>query len=65
MQPKRRRKLRLKYEMSLKPAASAQPIIGIAFACGFESLTTFNHGFRLAFGLSPSELRDGASTDHG
>ena len=34
-----------------------RPIIDIAYACGFESVTTFNRSFRAAFDLSPSELR--------
>jgi AraC-like DNA-binding protein len=37
-----------------------RPIIQIAFACGFESLTTFNRGFRATFSLSPTELRQQA-----
>lgn len=38
-------------------ANTRTPVIAIAFACGFESLTTFNRGFRAAFGMSPTELR--------
>jgi AraC-like DNA-binding protein len=35
-------------------------VISIAYACGFESLTTFNRGFRSAFGMSPTEMRRAA-----
>ncbi|HEV7717921.1 MAG TPA: helix-turn-helix domain-containing protein [Arsenicitalea sp.] len=32
-------------------------VIGIAYGCGFDSITTFNRAFRKTFGMSPTELR--------
>lgn len=37
----------------------AQSITQVAYACGFESLSTFHRGFRAAYGLSPGEMRHG------
>ena len=34
-----------------------RPVADIAFACGFESLATFYHVFRRAYGLSPGDVR--------
>jgi transcriptional regulator GlxA family with amidase domain len=36
---------------------SDQPVIDIAFACGFRSLSQFNRVFRAQFGLKPREVR--------
>jgi AraC family transcriptional regulator len=38
-------------------ASSREPISGIAFACGFGDLSTFNRRFRATFGLSPTGFR--------
>lgn len=37
-----------------------RPVADIAFACGFESLSTFHRGFRAVFGRTPAELRRSA-----
>ena len=34
-----------------------RPVITIAFAVGFDSVTTFNRAFRVAYGMSPTEMR--------
>src|SRR4051794_16257677 len=36
---------------------SGRPLADIAFAAGFDSLSTFNRAFRRTFGAAPSELR--------
>ena len=38
-------------------ATPARPVIDIAFAWGFSSLSCFYRGFQAAFGLSPGDLR--------
>lgn len=35
-------------------------VADVAQACGFQSLATFYRAFRIAFGMSPGEYRDGA-----
>lgn len=40
--------------------AGRSPILEIAHACGYESPSKFAARFRARFGVSPSELRDGA-----
>ncbi|MCB2065607.1 MAG: helix-turn-helix transcriptional regulator [Erythrobacter sp.] len=41
-------------------ACSQEKIADIAFACGFGDLSTFNAGFKAAFGQSPGAWRDAA-----
>ena len=40
---------------------SGRPLADIAFAAGFDSLSTFNRTFRRTFGAAPSELRAAAA----
>lgn len=39
------------------PRFNDRSISSIAFACGFGDLSHFNHGFRRAFGQTPTDLR--------
>jgi len=39
-----------------------QPVIDVAFACGFQSLSQFNRVFLARFGLRPGEVRRGAAS---
>lgn len=32
-------------------------ISGIAYACGFNDISHFNHAFRKRFGMTPSDVR--------
>ena len=48
---------RLDRARSLLSQSASRPVADIAFACGFESLTTFYRAFRVAFRRSPSEFR--------
>ena len=38
---------------------TSRPVIEIAFACGFQSLSQFNRVFRAQFGKTPGEVRSG------
>ncbi|WP_315831465.1 helix-turn-helix transcriptional regulator [Bradyrhizobium prioriisuperbiae] len=51
--------LRLEKAKQLLTADAGQPVSGIAFACGFDSLATFYRAFRQAFGMTPGDLRFG------
>ena len=53
-------KLRLEYACRLLESPD-QSITSIAFACGFEDLSTFFRAFRLAKKVSPSQWRERAS----
>lgn len=44
----------------LDPARRAQPVTEIAFALGFNSLSTFYRNYREAFGEAPGDTRAGA-----
>jgi AraC-like DNA-binding protein len=46
----------------LDPRLARRPIAAIASACGFHDLSGFNRAFKQAYGLTPSELRNGSST---
>jgi transcriptional regulator GlxA family with amidase domain len=46
--------------MLTSPLHLDKKIIDIAFLCGFDDISTFNRGFRAAFGASPSDLRQPA-----
>ncbi|TFI58003.1 AraC family transcriptional regulator [Sphingomonas parva] len=39
------------------PAARDQSVAAIAFACGFNDVSTFHRAFRRVYGATPSELR--------
>ena len=51
------RRLQASRAALLNPAARHQSLAAIAFACGFNDVSTFHRAFRRAFGVSPSELR--------
>ena len=55
-----RRRLERCHASLRTPGASRLGIADLAFACGFNSLATFNRAFQLRFGQSPSDVRDGA-----
>jgi AraC-like DNA-binding protein len=42
---------------AVRLCVSAEPVSRIAYACGFNDLSTFNHQFRRALGESPSAYR--------
>jgi AraC family transcriptional regulator len=42
---------------ALALASSRRPVIAVALDAGFGDLSTFNKGFRAAFGLTPSQYR--------
>jgi AraC family transcriptional regulator len=44
---------------------SDQPVIDIAFACGFRSLSQFNRVFRAQFGVRPRDARTQARRQTG
>lgn len=54
--------LRLARAKQLLTSDIDQPVSGIAFACGFDSLATFYRAFRQAFDMTPSDLRFGSHT---
>lgn len=47
----------------LHPRYRLQTITSLAHACGFGDLSYFNRTFRRHYGLTPSELRDGAPVE--
>lgn len=49
---------RLENARLLLAQSPKRPVTDIAFACGFDSLSTFYRSFRRAFGHSPAELRE-------
>ncbi len=49
--------IRLEAARRLLGNAPAMPIIALAYACGFESLSVFYRAFQAAYGLTPRELR--------
>jgi len=49
---------RLENARLLLAQSPARPVTDIAYACGFDSLSTFYRGFRRAFGVSPAEFRE-------
>ena len=42
---------------ALALASSRRPVLAIALDSGFGDLSTFNHRFRAAFGLTPTQYR--------
>jgi AraC family transcriptional regulator len=42
-------------------ASSRRPVIAIALDSGFGDLSTFNHRFRVTFGLTPTQYRKSAA----
>lgn len=55
--------LRLDKARHLLTADIDQPVSGIAFACGFDSLATFYRAFRQTFDMTPGDLRFGTQTE--
>ncbi|HEV2078637.1 MAG TPA: helix-turn-helix domain-containing protein [Allosphingosinicella sp.] len=51
------RRLQASRAALLNPATRQQSLAAIAFACGFNDVSTFHRAFRRAYGVSPSELR--------
>jgi AraC-like DNA-binding protein len=49
---------RLEHARLLLRQVPRRPIADIAYACGFDGLSTFYRSFRAAFGLSPADFRD-------
>ena len=49
---------RLEHARLLLSQVPPRPVADIAFACGFDGLSTFYRSFRTAFGLSPADFRD-------
>jgi AraC-like DNA-binding protein len=45
------------------PALRRTPILTIALSVGYQSINTFNRGFREVVGMTPSAFRGSASTD--
>lgn len=50
-------RIRSAAEQLADPAQRRTPILTIALSCGYESVNTFNRGFREVMGLRPSEYR--------
>jgi AraC-like DNA-binding protein len=48
---------RLENARRLLAQSPKRPIADVAFACGFDSLSTFYRSFRAAFAMSPAEFR--------
>ena len=57
-----RRRLAHCHAALTRPDASGLAIANLAFACGFNSLATFNRAFLLHFGHSPSDARAAAQS---
>lgn len=55
------RQLRLKYAAQLL-TATRRSVTAIAFECGFEDLSHFNHSFKKSYGLAPMAYRQAASS---
>lgn len=49
---------RLEHARLLLRQMPPRPVADIAFACGFDGLSTFYRSFRSAFGMSPADFRD-------
>lgn len=49
---------RLEHARLLLRQVPPRPVADIAFACGFDGLSTFYRSFRSAFGMSPADFRD-------
>jgi len=49
---------RLEHARLLLSQTPRRPVADIAFACGFDSLSTFYRSFRVAFGMSPADFRN-------
>jgi len=47
------------------PAHAIRTIASIAHACGFNDLSYFNRTFRRSYGITPSDLRNGAPVSSG
>ena len=55
------RRLTRAYHILADPAHAHERISAIALRCGFSNVSVFNRAFRQAHGLSPTELRIGAT----
>jgi AraC-like DNA-binding protein len=51
---------RLEHARLLLAQSPKRPVADIAYACGFDSLSTFYRSFRAAFGMSPADFRESA-----
>jgi AraC-like DNA-binding protein len=49
---------RLEHARLLLSQRPGRSVADIAYACGFDGLSTFYRNFRAAFGTSPAEFRD-------
>ncbi|SDR34158.1 Helix-turn-helix domain-containing protein [Rhizobiales bacterium GAS113] len=45
------------YAMLASPLSARVKIIDVAYACGFNDITTFNRRFRARYGMTPSDAR--------
>jgi AraC-like DNA-binding protein len=52
-----RRRLQASRAALANPAARERSVAAIAFACGFNDVSTFHRAFRRVYGITPSELR--------
>jgi AraC-like DNA-binding protein len=52
---------RLERARLLLAQSPKRPVADVAYACGFDSLSTFYRSFRAAFGMSPADFRAGQS----
>ncbi|MCC8113845.1 MAG: AraC family transcriptional regulator [Bacteroidales bacterium] len=54
--------LRLRHAQHLLSSNPHEPISSVAYACGFQTVSHFNHLFSAAFSLSPSQWRSRQQT---
>ncbi len=59
----RTERLRLARRRLVDPLHAHRSIASIAFDCGFSDLSWFNHAFRAAYGMTPSDVRHGEALE--